>query len=57
MECVQVEKKSIFSFYAWMIAASLCLLAARAESAPLSGKTYLKAVHLFTTFSGERAVH
>ena len=55
MECVQVEKKSIFSFYAWMIAASLCLLAARAESAPLSGNTYLNAVELLTTFSGERA--
>ena len=55
MECVQVEKKSIFSFYAWMIAASLCLLAARAESAPLSGNTYLIAVELLTTFSGERA--
>ena len=55
MECVQVEKKSIFSFYAWMIAASLCLLAARTESAPLSGNTYLNAVELLTTFSGERA--
>ncbi len=55
MECVQVEKKSIFSFYAWMIAASLFLLAARTESAPLSGNTYLNAVELLTTFSGERA--
>ena len=55
MECVQVEKKSIFSFYAWMIAASLCLLAAQTESAPLSGNTYLNAVELLTTFSGERA--
>ena len=55
MECVQVEKKSIFSFYAWMIAASLFLLAARTESAPLSGNTYLNAVELLTTFSGESA--
>ena len=55
MECVQVEKKSIFSFYAWMIAASLCLLAVQTESAPLSGNTYLNAVELLTTFSGERA--
>ncbi len=55
MECIQVEKKSIFSFYAWMIAASLCLLAAQTESAPLSGNTYLNAVELLTTFSGERA--
>ena len=55
MECVQVEKKSIFSFYAWMIAASLFLLAARTESAPLSGNTYLNAVELLTTFSGEIA--
>jgi L-alanine-DL-glutamate epimerase-like enolase superfamily enzyme len=55
MECFQVERKSIYSFYAWMIAASLCLLAARTESAPLSGNTYLNAVELLTTFSGERA--
>ena len=55
MECVQVERKSIYSFYAWMIAASLCLLAARTESAPLSGNTYLNAVELLTMFSGERA--
>ena len=55
MECFQVEKKSIFSFYAWMITASLCLLAAQTESAPLSGNTYLNAVELLTTFSGERA--
>ncbi len=55
MECVQVERKSIYSFYAWMIAVSLCLLAARTESAPLSGNTYLNAVELLTMFSGERA--
>ena len=55
MECVQVERKSIYSFYAWMIAVSLCLLVARTESAPLSGNTYLNAVQLLTTFSGERA--
>ena len=55
MECVQVERKSIYSFYAWMIAASLCLLAAQTESTPLSGNTYLNAVELLTTFSGERA--
>jgi L-alanine-DL-glutamate epimerase-like enolase superfamily enzyme len=55
MECVQVERKSIYSFYAWMIAASLCLLVARTESASLSGNTYLNAVELLTTFSGERA--
>ncbi len=55
MECVQVERKSVYSFYAWMIAVSLCLLVARTESAPLSGNTYLNAVQLLTTFSGERA--
>ncbi len=55
MECVQVKRKSIYSFYAWMIAVSLCLLVARTESAPLSGNTYLNAVQLLTTFSGERA--
>ncbi len=55
MECVQVERKIIYSFYAWMIAVSLCLLVARTESAPLSGNTYLNAVQLLTTFSGERA--
>ncbi len=55
MECIQVERKSIYSFYAWMIAVSLCLLAARTESAPLSGNTYLNAVELLTMFSGERA--
>ena len=55
MECDEVERKSIYSFYAWMIAASLCLLAAQTESAPLSGNTYLNAVELLTTFSGERA--
>jgi len=55
MECIQVERKSIYSFYAWMIAVSLCLLVARTESAPLSGNTYLNAVQLLTTFSGERA--
>ena len=55
MECVQVERKSIYSFYARMIAVSLCLLAARTESAPLSENTYLNAVELLTTFSGERA--
>jgi L-alanine-DL-glutamate epimerase-like enolase superfamily enzyme len=38
-----------------MIAVSLCLLVARTESAPLSGNTYLNAVQLLTTFSGERA--
>ena len=55
MECVQVERKSIYSLYAWMIAVSLCLLTAQTESAPLSGNTYLNAVELLTTFSGERA--
>jgi len=55
MECVRVERKSIFSFYAWMIAASLCLLAARTESSPLPENTYLNAVELLTAFSGERA--
>ncbi len=55
MECVQVEKKSIFSFYAWIIVASLCSLAARIESSPLSENTYLNAVELLTTFSGESA--
>ena len=55
MECVQVERKSVYSFYAWIIVASLCLLAAQTESAPLSGNTYLNAVELLTTFSGERA--
>ncbi len=55
MECVQVERKSVYSFYAWIIVASLFLLAAQTESAPLSGNTYLNAVQLLTTFSGERA--
>jgi L-alanine-DL-glutamate epimerase-like enolase superfamily enzyme len=55
MECVQVERKSVHSFYAWIIVASLFLLAAQTESAPLSGNTYLNAVQLLTTFSGERA--
>jgi L-alanine-DL-glutamate epimerase-like enolase superfamily enzyme len=55
MECVQVESKSVYSFYAWIIVASLFLLAAQTESAPLSGNTYLNAVQLLTTFSGERA--
>ena len=49
------REKEYLSFYAWMIAASRCLLAARTESAPLSGNTYLNAVELLTTFSGERA--
>ena len=55
MECVQVERKSVYSFYAWIIVASLFLLAAQTESAPLSGNTYLNAVELLTTFSDERA--
>ena len=55
MECIQVEKKSIFSFYAWIIVASLCSLATRIESSPLSENTYLNAVELLSTFSGERA--
>ncbi len=50
MECVRVERKSIHSFYAWMIVASLCLLTARTESVPLSKNTYLSAVELLTTF-------
>ncbi|SVD86040.1 uncharacterized protein METZ01_LOCUS438894, partial [marine metagenome] len=55
MECVQVERKSVYLSYAQMIIASLCLLAARTESTPLSENTYLNAVELLTTFSGERA--
>ena len=55
MECVQVERKSVYSFYAWIIVASFFLLAAQTESAPLSGNTYLNAVELLTTFSDERA--
>ena len=55
MECGRVEKMSIFSFYAWIIVASLCSLATRIESSPLSENTYLNAVELLTTGSGERA--
>ena len=55
MECVQIERKSVYSFYVRMIVVSLCLLAARTESSPLSENTYLNAVELLTTFSGERA--
>jgi len=55
MECVQIERKSVYSFYVRVIVVSLCLLAARTESSPLSENTYLNAVELLTTFSGERA--
>ena len=55
MECVQVERKSVYSFYARMIVVSLCLLAIRTESSPLSENTYLNAVELLTTFSGEKS--
>lgn len=55
MECVQVERKSVCLPYALIIIASLCLLAVRTESAPLSENSYLNAVELLTTFSGERA--
>ena len=55
MECVQIERKSVYSFYVRVIVVSLCLLAARTEASPLSENTYLNAVELLTTFSGERA--
>ena len=55
MECVQIERKSVYSFYVRVIVVSLCLLVARTESSPLFENTYLNAVELLTTFSGERA--
>ena len=55
MECIQVERKSVYLFYAPMIVVLLSLLAARTESSPLSENTYQNAVELLTTFSGERA--
>ena len=55
MECVQIERKSVYSFYVRVIVVSICLMAARTESSPLSENTYLNAVELLTTFSGERA--
>ena len=55
MECVQIERKSVYSFYVRMIVVSICLMAAQTESSPLSENTYLNAVELLTTFSGERA--
>jgi len=55
MECVQAEKKSIFSFYTWIIVASFCLQVAQTESSPLAENTYLNVVELLTTFSGDRA--
>ena len=55
MECIQAERKSVYLFYAPMIIISLCLLAARTESSPMPENTYLNAVELLTTFSGESA--
>ena len=55
MECVQVERKSVYLFYTRIIVVSLCLLTARTESSPLSENTYLNAVELLTMFSGESA--
>ena len=55
MECVQVERRSVYLSYAQMIIASLCLLAARTESTPLSGNTYQSAGELLTAFSEESA--
>ena len=56
MECVLVERKSVYSFYAPMIVATLCLLVARAESSPSSGNTYMNAVELLTAFTDKSAV-
>jgi len=55
MECARVERKSGYSFYAQMLIATLCLTIGRAESSTSSVNTYLNAVELLTTFSGERA--
>ncbi len=56
MECARVERKSVYSFYAQMLVATLCLTIGRAESSTSSGNTYLNAVELLTAFSGKSAV-
>ena len=55
MECVRVERKSVYSSYTRTIAALLCLLVAQADSSPFSGKASMNAVELLTAFSGESA--
>jgi L-alanine-DL-glutamate epimerase-like enolase superfamily enzyme len=55
MECVHVERKSVYSSYTRTIAALLCLLVTQNDSSLFADETSMTAVELLTAFSGENA--